>query len=102
MMKLECLDDILIVCLFHLVIKIEFLYQTRTKHIPEMNFQVLSLNLCFVFFQAFPTTNEERLDLVLFVVLLKKMLHLEPAKRITPQKILRHRFVTGLTAVIHE
>lgn len=52
-MKLECLDDILIVCLFHLVIKIEFLYQKRTKHIPEMNFQVLSLNLCFVFFSGF-------------------------------------------------
>ena len=42
-------------------------------------------------------TDEEKLDLVLFVALLKKMLHLEPVKRITPQKILKHRFVTTLT-----
>lgn len=100
MMKLECLDDILIVRIFHLVIKIELLYKRRTKHIPEMSFQVLPLKSCF--FQAFPTTNEERPDLVLFVVLLKKMLHLEPAKRITPQKILKHSYVNGLTAIIHE
>lgn len=66
-----------------------------------MKFRVLSLSSRY-FFKAFPTTDGEKLDLVPFLVLLKKMLHLEPAKRITPQKILKHRFVTSLTAVIHE
>lgn len=91
MMKLESLDDILIVCIYHLVFKIEL----------EMNFRVLSLNSCY-HFQAFPTTDEEKLDLVLFVALLKRMLHLEPVKRITPQKILKHRFVTRLAGAFHE
>ncbi|TWW65426.1 Homeodomain-interacting protein kinase 1 [Takifugu flavidus] len=44
---------------------------------------------------VFPVNDEEKLDLVLFVDLLIKMLHLEPGKRITPQQILKIRFLTS-------
>lgn len=50
--------------------------------------------------QVFPVTDKEKLDLDLLTDLLVKMLHLEPAKRITPQKILKHGFVTSLAAFI--
>ncbi|CAF99493.1 unnamed protein product [Tetraodon nigroviridis] len=49
---------------------------------------------------VFPVTDKEKLDLVLLLDLLVKTLHLEPAKRITPQKILKHGFVTSFTAII--
>lgn len=51
-------------------------------------------------FQVFPVADEDKLDLVLLMDLLVQMLHLEPAKRITPQKILEHGFVTSLAAFI--
>lgn len=65
-----------------------------------MKLQVLSLKHFFIVFQVFPVRDKEKLDLVLLMDLLAKMLHLEPTKRITPQKILKHGFVTSLAAFI--
>lgn len=66
-----------------------------------MNFWVLSFNsFAVVVVQISPATDKEQLDLVLLMDLLVKMLHLEPVKRITPQSILGHSFVTSMAAFI--
>lgn len=59
------------------------------------SFVIIKHFYCYFFFQVFPIKDEDKLDLALFVDLLIKMLHLEPGKRITPQQILKHRFLTS-------
>lgn len=68
----------------------------NSRFLLQMSAVLLLLNIfTAIFFQVFPIKDEDKLDLALFVDLLIKMLHLEPGKRITPQQILKHRFLTS-------
>ncbi|XP_029700615.1 homeodomain-interacting protein kinase 2-like isoform X1 [Takifugu rubripes] len=66
--------------------------QTSPQPDKPLKMELYSLDDILI---VFPVNDEEKLDLVLFVDLLIKMLHLEPGKRITPQQILKIRFLTS-------
>lgn len=86
---LKPLDDIFHVWSFHFIL---FLIAKERQYNPSSCFSNVLLLLLF---QVSSVKEQERTKQILFVDMLKKMLHLNPARRIKPSHLLRHQFLTG-------
>lgn len=72
-------------------------------HIHKCNtFPVLVvISNLLLLYQVSSVKEEERTEQIFFVDMLKKMLHLNPVRRIKPSHLLLHQFLTGFHPVTH-